>query len=256
MKVKDIDISKRKHLSILIYGPAGSGKTALVTQASGGYLFDFDDGMRTAKTLADKFSSKRAELEFDTYLDARPTNPVAWMTATKKIIQLSDASAAGKLLHDAVIIDSLTGMARAISLQIMAQAGMPLGKMQIQHWGMAVNEMENALTRLRALDCLLLVTAHETSYEVDDSDFIRPMSITKKHSLNKLAWLFDEVYHAKVRRASADKINYILSGRATSSIMARSRSGMSTDFNHTDMGLVGLLNKVGYSYGSNKDGKD
>lgn len=256
MKVKDIDLAQKKHLSILIYGPAGSGKTDLVAQASGGYLFDFDDGMRSARILQDKFTPLRAEIEFDTYMDVDPVNPTAWMRANKKIIQLSDASAKGTLIYNAVIIDSLTGMARAIHLQTMLEAGGALKKAQIQHWGSMVDSMEIALTRLRGLNTLVIVTAHELNMEIDGDNKIRPMSVTKRHSLEKLAWLFDEVLYSSARPAGMNKVNYIVSGRPTSSIMARTRSGFNEAVVHNDIGLVGILAKIGYTYRSSKDGKD
>ena len=246
MKAKDL-LSLVNNPSILFYGPAGSGKTGLVSQAKNSYMFDFDGGMRTAALMEDKFTPLRYECEFDTYVDDRPEFPKMWNKAVDKILEFSKLSAAGKLPYDCIIIDSLTGMAKCMQLQIMVLAGGSFKKPQIQHWGDMVNEMEKALTILRSLKCLLLVTAHESVAEVDGINLVRPMSVTEKHGRNKLAWLFDEVLHTKLRPAGAGKHKYTLSGSETTSIMARTRSRMKGEFDFTEAGLEEVLEKIGYT---------
>ncbi len=209
-------------------------------------MLDFDSGMRTAAILNDKFSSLRWECEFDTFIDDKPFAPTAWLRAEKKLEELQKQSALGTLKYDCIIIDSLTGLARCMQLQVMSQAGGPFKKPQIQHWGSLVNGMEKVLTILRAMKCLLLVTAHELSFEVDATNMIRPLSVTKDHSKNKIAWLFDEVLHMRLRQAGANKHKYMISGHSTASIMARTRSKMTEEIDVTDIGLAGVLEKIGY----------
>ena len=246
MKAKDL-LTLRNYPSILLYGPAGSGKTALASQASNSYMFDFDSGMRTAATLDDKFTHLRHECEFDTYVDMKPESPTQWMAAVKKMQELSKLSSVGQLPYDCIIVDSLTGMIKALRLQSMYLAGDSFKKPQIQHWGDMVNETEKMLTIMRSLKCLLIVTAHEMSIEVDKTNLIRPLSVTGKHSLNKLAWLFDEVLHTRLKPAGGGKHKYTISGSSTSSIMARTRSGMTEEIDATSLGLADILTKIGYS---------
>ena len=109
MKAKDL-LLLSNYPSILIYGPAGTGKTALVSQAKDSYMFDFDNGMRTAALLDDKFTPLRHNCEFDTYVDANPESPNMWLKASTKIAEFSRLSAQGKLPYKAIIIDSHTGL--------------------------------------------------------------------------------------------------------------------------------------------------
>lgn len=249
MKVADI---KDKPPDILIYGPAGVGKTAIVSQMAGGYIMDFDDGMLTARNLDDKFKPLRHLVEFDTFVDENPANPSAWMNARKKINSVVKAVHEGKWEYDAFGIDSLTGMAKCIQLYVMHNAGDSFKQPQIQHWGMMVREMERVLTELRALKVLRVSTAHETAIETGGISCFTPRSITKPHSIDTLMWLFDEVWHAELRRAGQGKINFVVTGKPSSVYRCRTRSVLRDDVVHNEIGLVGLLEKIGYKYEKEK----
>jgi len=252
MKPKDL-LKLNRPPNILIYGRAGTFKTALVSQASNGYLFDFDDGMRTAATLQDKFTPLRQGIEFDTFVDKNPKQPKAFMNAKKKLLEISALCAKGQWKYDACIIDSLTGMCKSCQLQVLGSAGNSFKRPEIQHWGMMVNEIENMLTILRSLNVLTIVTAHIMSDEIDAVSKVFPMSITKKHGENKLTWLFDEVLYSRARSKGQGKYDMIVTGQGTGSIEARTRSGLPKNFVHNDCGLVGVLKAMGYSYGKKKD---
>jgi archaellum biogenesis ATPase FlaH len=254
MKPKDI---KNKPPNILLYGPAGSGKTALVAQATNGYLFDFDDGMLTAKTVNDKFRPLRWEIDFDSYVDENPAKPHMWIEARKKLKSIVEQANAGKWKHDALIIDSLTGMARCIQLHVMSCAGDSYKKPEIQHWGSMVQEMETALTMIRAVRVLRLTTAHELLVEkqatkslVPVVDYITPLSVTRKHSIGKLMWLFDEVWYTSLTRGAQGKMNFTVDSKPATSHRCRTRCGLVQTVVHNEMGLVGLLEKAGYKYGT------
>jgi len=246
MKAKEL-LTKRNYPSILIYGIAGSKKTSLVSQAKNAYMFDFDDGMLVAAKMDDEFASLRQNIEFDTYTEEKPSAPKMWLAAEKKILQLSDDSAKDKLTYDCIVIDSLSGMVQSIMLHVMSTTGDPFKKPQIQHWGSMVSIIEKTLTILRSLRCLLIVTAHETSIEVDGMSLIRPLSITQKHSINKLQWLFDEVWHTRIASAGAGKQRFLIRGTGTTSISARTRMGLVEEVDFTSMSLENLLKKIGYA---------
>jgi len=232
---------------MLIYGPAGSGKKALVAQAKDGYLFDFDNGMRTCLTLNDKFTHLRQEIEFDTYVDEPPSAPTAYMRAKQKL--LSWKNDRSNLKYKAIVIDSLTGLCRAIQLFVMANSSGGMDSQpQIQHWGMMVREVESVFTLIRSMKLLILVTAHEMLVETDTTTLIRIMSATRPHGMNKIQWLFDEVLHSKVRVRGQGKIDYIISGRPSSALAVRTRSGITGDVVVNDIGLEGLIKKTGFNY--------
>jgi archaellum biogenesis ATPase FlaH len=95
MKPPDI-LKTNKPPVILIYGPAGTGKTALISQASNGYCFDFDNGMLTAAKLKDKFFDSRQNIEFDIYKEPDPKNPIMYHKAMVKITNIINQKKLGK----------------------------------------------------------------------------------------------------------------------------------------------------------------
>ena len=234
--------------SILIYGPAGTGKTALISQAKNCYIFDFDNGMRTAATLKDKFFNLRQEVEFDSYVEDTPTKPVKWIKVISKIQAFAEQSHAGTLKYDTLSIDSLNGAAKVIKLHVMSLSGDSMRVPQIQHWGAMITEMERMLTIMRSVKCLKLVTAHEMIIEDKDGHRFMPKSMTRPHSLNDLMWLFDEVIYTKVKQAGMNNTDYFVTGRSTSQVKCRTRSGFNKDVKHNEIGLEGILNMFQYNY--------
>jgi hypothetical protein len=236
MKAQDI-LKQNYPPSILIYGAAGTGKTALVSQLRGGYMFDFDGGMRTAAKLQDKFFQERNEIEFDVYRDENPNKPKACLDATSKMMNIVQACGKRAWKFDACVIDSLTGMCRASQLHEQAAQGDPFKKMEIQDWGMLVRDVEKMLTLLRSLHVLVVCTAHVDFNEKKklnakgrpipgESEItdVFPSSATKRHGFKNLAWLFDEVWIAEKRPAGGGKYDYRIDGEGDEIRVARSRS--------------------------------
>lgn len=253
MKANDLI---NKPPKILIYGPGGSGKTALVSQASNGYLFDFDDGMLTAKNMNDSFSSLRKSIEFDLYKDLNPSKPEGWKKAKEKLLQISEQCALKKWPFNCCVLDSFTGLSQAIQNDVMFNAGKPLGKPEIQHYGLIVSELENAMTLITSLsNTLVLITAHEMpilsrkgQIGHPEQDIFKMIPLCAGTKLGpKLPWMFDEVWYAD-RNSIGGKTSYVVSGKPSSYNDSRTRSGFVEEFDHTNVGLVELLKKINYNY--------
>lgn len=252
MKPKDILTSNRPPV-ILIYGPAGTWKTSLVSQLSGAKLYDFDDGMLTAAKLKDKFFDARQLIDFDIYRDVDPLNPTMFHKFRVNLVNYATQVRAGTWPFDAQILDSLTGLCAANKLSVMKNMkGDALAKPTIMHWGSMVHEIESVLTMLRSMNVLTIITAHVNIEEIDEANMMFPMSVTKKHGNNKLMWLFDEVWYASIQPEGQNTYSGYIQGNSTFSIKARTRSGIGK-IKHNDIGMVGLLEKVGYSYGKKKE---
>ena len=242
MRARDLK-TQNEPPSICIVGHAGCGKTGLSSQVgNGSYCFDFDNGMRTALTLEDAFTSYRQSTEFDIYVDSNLSNPQAFVKAKNTLRELQ------KNPPRAVVLDSLTGLAFACRYHVMKTAGKPLGQPEIQHWGIMIREIEQFLYTIRSMKCLSIITAHD-AYQEDEKGKLHAYinSITKSHGRNGVAWLFDEVLYMKTRAKGAGKFEYVVCTQG-SDIPVRTRSSIFEPFDITTCGLTGLLAKVGYSF--------
>lgn len=239
---------------ILTYGPAGTGKTGLVAQAKNGYCFDFDSGMRTAATLKDKFFDQRQGIEFDIYKESNPKTPEMYHKAMVKLQEINQACRNNTWKHDAVIVDSITGLAEIIKLKVMKDSGGDaLKKPEMNHWGQMVNYMESFLIQLRSLRKLILITAHIQNLNDKEGQLINifPSSITKNHGMKGLPWMVDELWYAQVLPEGMGKYGYYINGQNMNQTVTRTRTNIGK-VKHSEIGLVKLLEIVGYKYGETK----
>ena len=244
---------------ILIYGVNGCGKTALVSQLTNSYVFDFDGGMKTAATLKDKFFTARQTVTFDVFKEPNPMKPVMYHAAMKKMKEIVQQCSERKWPYKACIIDSLTGMCTVCQLYVQSLGDKsnpqkdPMAKMEIQNWGSLVNEVTRFLLMIQSLQVPTIVTAHVdyiekkkpgTLNEMEITDMF-PSSATTKHGLRHVMSFFDEVWYAK---AVIPGRKYIVDGKGSAILKARTRSSFDI-VDHTTLGMVELLKKIGYDYG-------
>ena len=247
MKAKDLIGKPPK---ILLYGPAGTGKTALSAQASGGYMIDCDNGMRTALLLQDEFTKYRHEIEFDTFEETDSMRPRAWLAVKKKIMDINRDCRTGKFTFDAVILDSLTRMASYAQNQIMAQAGKPLEAPTLPQYNLIVGEVRNMLHILTTLPVLVLVCTHERAMDLNDGGiFIKPKVIGKQ-LVNEVTCMFDEVWYTRSKRLPPSKgyADFIVDWIPSASHESRTRSGRMLEFSAKELGLRGVLKEAGFTY--------
>ncbi len=248
---------------ILLYGPAGTGKTGLVSQLKNAYGFDFDDGMFTASTLKDKFFDARQQIEFDIFKDENPLEPNMFPLAMKKMQQIIRDNFAGKWDYNGLVIDSLTGLCRASQLHNQFKNTQnAFTKMEIQHWGALINDIEEFLTLIRAIRVPTIVTAHVDMMDkavlnargnpiIGQRETIAqfPSSATTKHGFRKLMWLFDEVWYAEKKPVGQGKESYWVVGNKLGVIQTRTRSSFGR-VRHDEIGLEEVLKLTGYHYES------
>lgn len=261
MKPPDL-LKMNKPPCILVYSPAGGGKTGLAAQLKDAYIFDFDDGMRTAATLKDKFFDIRQKIDFDIYKDPNPMKPKMFPLAIKKLQEIVRKSAEGKWDKNGLVVDSLTGACRAAQLYNQFTAGQDsFKKMEIQNWGTLINEIEKFLTLVRSVGVPTIVTAHVDMLDAPMMNAYGkpilgqrkvtaqfPSSATTKHGFRKLMWLFDEVLYAERKPIGGGKEKFTVTGNKVGSVIqTRTRSGIDI-VRHDEIGLEGLLNLMGYHY--------
>ena len=255
MKAKDL-----KELNhppkILLHGDAGNGKTGLVSQLSNGYLMDIDGGMLTALNLQDKFTKYRQNIEFDTFKDESFRNPQGWNKFYAKLLKIAELVNKNKWEYDALVIDSMTGITQIIRHFVMfSKEGNALAEPKREYWGMMVNCMESVCSIIMTLKVPVIITAHDcTVYTEDNNAEYKVLSMTKNHG-EKIPWMFDEVWLAQIKKKGTKRC-FTLSGIGTAARIAKSKMNLGKDVNHTEIGLPGIFNLIGYKYDFEKPWKD
>jgi hypothetical protein len=231
---------------------SGSGKTALISQLNNAYCFDFDNGMLTAALLKDKFFEQRQGIEFDVYREPNPHTPIMYHKARVKLMDIRGKLQTKQWKHDAIVIDSITGLSEIIKLKVMKDnGGDSLLNPERNHWGAMVNYMRAFLIEVRSLGVLTIITAHLQTLDDESGQLLAmlPSSITKNHGVKDLPWAVDEMWYSQVSPAGGGKFDYIISGCPINKVTTCSRSSIGR-VKHSDIGLVKLLEKVGYKYGT------
>lgn len=246
MKAKDLK-ELNSPPKILLHGDSSTGKTALIAQLSNGYLMDFDGGMETANSLDDKFFKYRQEIEFDIFKDKSFRNPQGWNTAYAKLLSIAELCSKNKWKHDALCLDSMTGIAQVIRHFVMfTKKGDALAEPERNHWGMMVNCMEAVCSILMTINVPVFITAHDCTVMTDDDVTYKVLGMTKNHG-EKIPWMFDEVWLAQIKKKGTKRC-FTVSGIGTASRIAKTRMNLGKDVDHTEIGLPGIFKLIGYEY--------
>lgn len=248
--MKASQLTNKRPPRILLYGSPGTGKTGLISQASGGYMIDTDDGMLTARNLQDAFTKYRHEIEFDTFYDANPLMPQAWLKIKTKLFDISKQCREGKFPYDAFCLDSLTRLCQYCQSFIMSSNGGVDKTPQIQHYGMMVHEIRNMLQLITSLPVLVIIATHEQPYEdAGGADFFKPRVLGNKLP-DEICCMFDEVWYmsTKILPTSKGSADFVVSWIPSNSHEARTRSGTLKEFSIKEIGLRGILKEIGYEY--------
>ena len=244
MKVKD-SAGKMNPPKILIYGDAGSGKTAFATTLGGRLeIIDIDQGIRTALMLKDKWTDERGEVELKTAYENDPSKAIAFDLVESYVNTAVGECMVRKFPFRALCVDSWTTLAEMAVRKVLAQNNM-LGKNpQIQHWGMAFTLLEGLLLKLRSLPIVVVLTAHIQRLEEDGVSKVVIATPGQKLPAKVPAY-FDEIWRLKTRNAAGGKKEFIIQTISSESVMARSR-GCLVDGTSVDLGLVEVLRRIGY----------
>jgi hypothetical protein len=140
---------------------------------------------------------------------------------------LSAAIKRGGFPYDVVVLDSLTSVAAA-SQNATMYASSKLGvNPQIQHWGLLLNDIERVIVYLRALNVLVVVIAHETTFTADDINKIE-IAIPGQKLPGKITRMFSEIWYFRTKPAGQGIQELYLQTVPTSSITCRSGRGLPT----------------------------
>ena len=223
------DLMRDKNKRVLLYGRSGSGKTTLagkmlaIPALCPLYVFDFDLRINSILAVVDQ-AALLASLSYDQYRDGDHAGS-AFTAAETKLRELQSQIRAGTGPRS-VALDSITFMEKSIMSRVLLMDGKPPNApAQLQHYKSSIAQLEDFISRLCALDCNVLVTAHE-SIEKDElnGSVFRGISITGKKMPNILPGYFNEVWYAEVQPGNAANPlpQYKIRTSPTNQVIARS----------------------------------
>jgi len=223
------ELVRDKNKRVLLYGRSGSGKTSLLGKVLDYehfcplYIFDFD--LRVNSILA-VVSHDRivANLSYDQFRDGAAPGS-AFSTAETKLRELQSSIKAGTGPRT-VALDSLTFMEKSIMSRVLLMDGKPPNApAQLNHYKSAISQVEDFVSKLCALDCNVIVTAHE---DVDKDELTgaisRGISVTGRKLPNILPGYFNEVWYTEVQPGTVAQpaVQYKVRTQPTNQIIARS----------------------------------
>lgn len=244
MKVSDIQESPP---SILLWGPPGTGKTALaLTLGERAEVVDLDDGLKTGSTLKDKFYDARRSVTVNQFIEKEPhKRATIFQKAKEHIYGIATQINQNKYPFDALIVDSLSALADSAVRQIMGNSGDPGATPQIQHWGLAFNEVKNVMGVIRSISTKIPVVVIGHDQEGKEEGKIE-LALSGKKLPGQIIRYFDEVLYMRVKAEGGGKFKYVVQTKNDSRVECRSRANLE-NMTDTSEGMWDLIKKMGYT---------
>jgi hypothetical protein len=223
------ELMKDKNKRVLLYSRSGGGKTSLVGKALEVdamcplYVFDFDLRINSILAVVDH-SRIITQLTYDQYRDGIQPGS-AFTNAETKLRDLAAAVKNGTG-PKTVALDSLTFMEKSVASRVLMMNGKPANSpLDLQHYKTIISQIEDFISKLCALDCNVIVTAHEG---LDKDEMTGAMSrgirVVGKALPSVLPGYFNELWYAEVTAGTAQNPTpqYRIRTQPTAQIMARS----------------------------------
>lgn len=190
-----------KH-TVLVYGDSGNGKTVFSTSFPGPIkVFDFDGKVMSAASYwGQKDAERLGTIDAEDFqsMNAHPEQYVKFFTMLTQLE--ATARQGGAFPWKTIVLDSLTTWCDALMREIVRQnpgiKGAAPGLPGLQHYGLFGSKFREQLSRLLALPCNIVVTAHIdiTKDEMTGEILRKPLVIGRNASY--LPIIFGEVYRA------------------------------------------------------------
>jgi AAA domain-containing protein len=214
---------------VLLYSRSGGGKTSLVGKALEVdpmcplYVFDFDLRINSILAVVDRQRIVQ-HLTYDQYRDgALPGS--AFTKAETKLRELDAAVKAGTG-PKTVALDSLTFMEKSVASRVLMMNGKPANSpLDLQHYKLIISQIEDFISKLCALNCNVIVTAHEGLDKDDITGAVsRGIRVVGKALPSVLPGYFNELWYAEVTAGTIKDPTpqYRIRTQPTAQVMARS----------------------------------
>lgn len=245
MKVAEIIQSSPP--KIILWSGYGTGKTALgMTLGARCQMHDLDNGYKTGATFKDQFYEERRKVDLVQYPEPAPHQRATVFGKFKQnMFDVSTKCNQGRFEFDALLIDSLTVLADAALASVMGASGGVQKKVEIQHWGLAFNEILNILDVIRSLPIVVILNAHSDLRTIDNEDKIQ-LAISGKNMIERICRKFDEIWYMKVRPLGQGKYQHVIQTKSDGLITARTRHNL-PDLTDANLGMWEILKLIGYT---------
>lgn len=250
MNVAELHEGDQPPPNILLYGEVGSGKTVLaLTLGERAQVLDCDLGLRSGFSVQDEFTKDRRAVDVKQFKETSlPRRAIAFEKLKSCVFEISTQCNQKRYPFDVVIMDSLTVFAQSALNYILSNANRLGQNPEIQHWGMAFNEIHMVLGVLTALPIPFILIGHEsikTFGKGKDAEDRLILSVKGKNMPPDVMRLFDEVWYMRSARGAGGKRAYTIQTYNNGALVARSRACI-PDMTDTCIGMWKLLELMGY----------
>lgn len=257
MKLSELPQSSPK---IFVYSEIGGGKTALgLTLGARCQVADLEAGLTTGLKVQDNFTADRLATDIRLFRDDDASRPgTLWPKFKAYVYGLPKEIRDKTWNFDALFVDSFSACVESATDMIMSNSGMIGKNPEIQHWGLAFNEVKNVFDILISLPVVLLVSGHEeiktipkgksvstAGKEKEDVEYRLGVATPGKNLASQILRKFDEVWYMRARPAGGGKFEYVVQTSKDAVIAAKSR-GCLPNMTNTNIGMWKLVEMLGY----------
>jgi hypothetical protein len=234
-------------LRILLIGDGGTHKTYFCSTIPGVYIFDFDDGMATARgrdVEYDLFSEapKGMKTRFKQYAWGH-----AWPAIHKKMDELGDALEKGQG-PKALAFDSLTTLSQLIVNHALLVEGKGLDLPHQGTWGVHHNVLKTVFGQLMSWPVHFIMTAHIHRDENDLTKVVEKLPLVAGKAAGFVGVYFDEVYYTERTVNTQKEVKYTVTSGSTPMLkQAKSRWGVPDGTELSWNALAAFFEKAGFT---------